>query len=335
MERTISYLIPADADGLRVEQYLKRQGYSRQSIIQLKKLPDGAMLNGQPVFMTERLSAGDHLVIHVLETIPSANIRPVELPLSIVYEDEDLMVVNKPALMPTHPSMHNYENTLANALAWYFAQKGQAFVFRCSNRLDRDTSGLTLIAKHAVSSAILSSMAARKEIRREYLAIVRGTPQPASGTIDVPLGRKAGSIIERTVDPVHGERAVTHYRVIAEGNGHSLIALILETGRTHQIRIHMKYLGYPLIGDYLYNPDMEYIHRQALHSYHLAFSHPITHREMEFYAPLPDDMRIPGIPSFPDRTDFFPVSGFCGSHYGTASATHTADTPADAHKKPE
>ena len=114
---------------------------------------------------------------------------------------------------------------------------------------------------------------------------------PQSGTIDAPLARKPGTIIERTVDFEHGETAVTHYRVVDERNGHSLISLRLETGRTHQIRIHMKHLGYPLIGDYLYNPDMEYMDRQALHSHRLAFAHPITRDAMEFTAPLPEDMR--------------------------------------------
>ena len=130
-----------------------------------------------------------------------------------------------------------------------------------------------------------------KGIRRQYLAIVRGCVTPASGTIAAPLGRKPGSVIERVVDFEHGESAVTHYQVLEEKNGHSLVSLKLETGRTHQIRIHMKHLGYPLIGDYLYNPDMEYITRQALHSHRLCFPHPITGKMLEFTAPLPNDMQ--------------------------------------------
>ena len=129
-----------------------------------------------------------------------------------------------------------------------------------------------------------------RKIHREYLAIVKGSVTPASGTITAPLARKPGTIIARTVDFEHGETAITHYRLVEERNGHSLVSLRLETGRTHQIRIHMKYLGYPLIGDYLYNPDMEYIGRQALHSHRLSFTHPITGEPMEFTAPLPKDM---------------------------------------------
>lgn len=180
---------------------------------------------------------------------------------------------------------------MANALAWYYKQQGKPFIFRCCNRLDRDTSGLTVVAKHLVSGSILSSMVRRHEIRREYLAIVRGSVAPPSGTIDAPLGRKDGTIIERTVDFECGERAVTYYQTVKEQNGHSLVSLRLETGRTHQIRIHMKYLGYPLIGDYLYNPDMEHIERQALHSYKLSFAHPITGEALTFTAPLPEDMQ--------------------------------------------
>lgn len=290
MERTLFYTIPEQADGQRLEQFLRLQGYSRQNMIELKKHKNGALLNGAPVFMTHIVHSGDQLQIRIVDETSSEKILPVELPLDILYEDEDLLVVNKPAGMPTHPSMNNYDNTLANALAWYFTQQGQTFIFRCSNRLDRDTSGLTVIAKHYLAAGILSTMATRKEIVREYLAIVRGMVTPSEGTICAPLGRKAGSIIERTVDYDHGEPAITHYRVLSYNNGHSLVALQLETGRTHQIRIHLKHLGYPLIGDYLYNPDTEHISRQALHCHHIAFCHPITGELMEFTAPLPEDM---------------------------------------------
>ena len=205
------------------------------------------------------------------------------------------MVINKPAGMPIHPSMNNYYNSLANALAYYFEQQNCPFVFRCINRLDRDTSGLTIVAKHYVSAGMLSAMIANKAtsgITREYLAIAKGSVRPLEGTITAPLGRKEGSIIERTVDFENGESAVTHYRVLDEKNGHSLVSLILETGRTHQIRIHMKHLGYPLIGDYLYNPDMERIQRQALHAWKLIFRHPITGEILSFTAPLPKDMAM-------------------------------------------
>ena len=290
MERIIEYKITKNADRLRVEQYLRRIGYSRQNLTQLKKMPESILINGIWSYMRTLLHCGDALTVHIRETESSPNIPPVNLPLDIVFEDEDIIVVNKPAGMPVHPSLNNYRNTLANALMYYFLQKGQPFIFRCTNRLDRDTSGLTVIAKHMVSSGILSGMTARHEIEREYLAVVRGIVSPSSGTIDAPIGRTGSSLIERKIDFERGDRAVTRYHVVKEENGHSLVSLILETGRTHQIRVHMKHLGFPLVGDYLYNPDMEYIRRQALHSCRLSFPHPITGEHMEFTADLPDDM---------------------------------------------
>ena len=290
MERIITYHIDARAGGLRTEQFLRRRGYSCQNLTQLKKMPESILINGVWSYMRTPLSAGDTLTVHIRETESSPNIPPVDLPLCIVYEDEDIIVVNKPAGMPVHPSLNNYMNSLANALMYYYQQQGKPFIFRCTNRLDRDTSGLTVVAKHMVSSGILSAMTARYKIRREYLAIVRGHVTPPSGTIDAPIGRAGTPLIERRIDFEHGERAVTHYRVVKEKNGHSLVSLVLETGRTHQIRVHMKYLGFPLVGDYLYNPDMEYIQRQALHSHSLAFRHPITGEDLKFTADLPEDM---------------------------------------------
>lgn len=291
MNRTIEYRIDNKSAGLRIEQFLKRKGYSSQNISEIKRMPESVLVNGRHSYMRDLLTDGDTLLIQICETKCSKNIPPVKLPLSIVYEDEDIIVLNKPAGMPTHPSMNNYTNSLANALAWYYQDQGKPFIFRCCNRLDRDTSGITIAAKHLVSASILSRQTLNREIRREYLAIIRGRVTPASGTIHAPLSRKPGTIIERTVDFAHGEDAVTHYQVVKEINGHSLVSLCLETGRTHQIRIHMKYLGFPLIGDYLYNPDMEYINRQALHSYKMTLSHPITGKEMKFTAKLPDDMQ--------------------------------------------
>lgn len=290
MNRVIDYIIDEADDGLRIEQYLRRKGYSGQNLAEIKRMPKSVLVNGEHYYMKQELNTGDHLSIHICETKCSEKIPPIQIPLDIVYEDEDIIVINKPAGMPIHPSLNNYTNSMANALAWYYQEQGKPFIFRCCNRLDRDTSGLTVVAKHLVSGNILSDMVRRRDIHREYLAIVRGHVSPEAGTINAPLARKPGTIIERTVDWEQGETAITHYRLVEERNGHSLVSLRLETGRTHQIRIHMKYLGYPLIGDYLYNPDMEYIGRQALHSHRLSFTHPITGKPMEFTAPLPKDM---------------------------------------------
>ena len=290
MNRNIDYIIDEDSAGLRVEQFLRRKRYSGQNLSEIKRMPKSILVNGVHYYMRQELSAGDHLQVRICETQNSEKIPPTKLPLDIIYEDEDLLVLNKPAGMPIHPSLNNYTNSIANALAYYFQSQGKPFIFRCCNRLDRDTSGLTIVSKHLVSGSILSDMTKYREVHREYLASARGSVTPSEGTIQAPLGRKEGTIIERTVDWEHGEDAVTHYKVVKEANGHSLVSLRLETGRTHQIRIHMKYLGYPLIGDYLYNPDMEYMTRQALHSHHMEFTHPITGEHMSFTAPLPEDM---------------------------------------------
>lgn len=290
MNRNIDYIIDEDSAGLRVEQFLRRKRYSGQNLSEIKRMPKSILVNGVHYYMRQELSAGDHLQVRICETQNSEKIPPTKLPLDIIYEDEDLLVLNKPAGMPIHPSLNNYTNSIANALAYYFQSQGKPFIFRCCNRLDRDTSGLTIVSKNLVSGSILSDMTKYREVHREYLAIARGSVTPSEGTIQAPLGRKEGTIIERTVDWEHGEDAVTHYKVVKEANGHSLVSLRLETGRTHQIRIHMKYLGYPLIGDYLYNPDMEYMTRQALHSHHMEFTHPITGEHMSFTAPLPEDM---------------------------------------------
>ena len=292
MNRNIDYIIDEDSAGLRVEQFLRRKRYSGQNLSEIKRMPKSILVNGVHYYMRQELSKGDHLQVRICETKNSEKIPPTNLPLDIIYEDEDLLVLNKPAGMPIHPSLNNYTNSIANALAYYFQSQGKPFIFRCCNRLDRDTSGLTIVSKHLVSGSILSDMTKYREVHREYLAIARGSVTPSEGTIQAPLGRKDGTIIERTVDWEHGEDAVTHYKVVKEANGHSLVSLRLETGRTHQIRIHMKYLGYPLIGDYLYNPDMEYMTRQALHSHHMEFTHPITGEHMSFTAPLPEDMAL-------------------------------------------
>ena len=291
MNRTINYQIDKTAAGLRVEQFLKRKGYSSQNISSIKHMPESILVNGVHYYMRQELAEGDSLSVRISETKCSDKIPPVELPLDIVYEDEDIIVLNKPAGMPIHPSLNNYYNTMANALAWYYQEQDKPFIFRCCNRLDRDTSGLTVVAKHLVSAGILSSMTGRREVHREYPAIASGHVTPEAGTISAPLGRKPGTIIERMVDWDNGETAITHYHVVKTTRHYSLVALKLETGRTHQIRIHMKHLGYPLIGDYLYNPDIRHISRQALHSHKLSFCHPITGEMMSFTAPLPDDMQ--------------------------------------------
>ncbi|MFR6469720.1 MAG: RluA family pseudouridine synthase [Lachnospiraceae bacterium] len=290
MERIFEYQIAAAEEGRKIGDFLREKGYSRHLLRQLKETEDGLLRNAQPTFTTVALKAGDRIRVRLLEKAEGSEaIMPAPLPFEIVYEDEDLLVVNKPADMPIHPSFQNHGNTLADALTWHYQQHGEDFVYRCINRLDRDTTGLLIVAKHLLSASILSDMVGKREIHREYLAIVKGIP-PENGTISAPIGRKKGSAILREVNFETGEPAVTHFARLEIRNGLSLVSLKLETGRTHQIRVHMGYIGCPLIGDYLYYPECSRISRQALHSHRLSFLHPITGKALSFTAPLPEDM---------------------------------------------
>ncbi len=275
---------------MRILDFLKRKGYSHQLITLLKKTTCGIQRNHVWAYVNESLVAGDCLTILIEETDSSKNILPVAHPLSIVYEDEDILVIDKDAHMPIHPSLHHYENTLANAVVSYLSD--DTFTFRCMNRLDRDTTGLTIIAKNLLAAAVLGQQIKSRSLHRTYRAICTGATLP-SGTIDAPIARVDGSTIERMVDYEKGEAAITHYRTLAYDTDKklSLVELQLETGRTHQIRVHMKHIGHPLIGDFLYHPDMEYMARQALHSCALDFVHPITGQKMHLTSPLPRDMK--------------------------------------------
>lgn len=298
MDRTIIYKITEQSEGMTVRQLLKKCGYSHRILAHLKHTEMGICVDGDAVYMNHPLSKGEQLTVHFTEGSSSVHVIPVPLPLTIIYEDEDLIVVNKPAGMPVHPSLNNYGNSLANAAAYYYSEQGLPFVFRCVNRLDRDTSGLTVLAKNMLSAAILSDMVKRKVLKRQYLAVAEGITEQ-SGTIDAPLSRKEGSVLERRVDFENGETAVTHYERLSvftisgesDNRNYSFLKILLETGRTHQIRVHLRHIGHPLPGDFLYNPDYSIIKRQALHSACLSFPHPITGKALHFEAPLPEDMR--------------------------------------------
>lgn len=290
MRRILNYTIPVEYNKHTLLSFLKDKQYSSQIITHLKRTENGILLNGKWAYVRDLLHTNDTLTIQLIEGEGSENIVATNLPLDIMYEDEDILIINKAADTPIHPSQGNYNNTLANAVAYYYEQKGEAFTYRCINRLDRDTTGLLIVAKHMYSASLLSDMVQGKEIHREYLAIATGeTPQ--EGTIIAPIGRVDGSTIERHIDEEHGDYACTHYKRLAYKDGYSLVSLKLDTGRTHQIRVHMKHIGHPLPGDFLYNPDYSVIERQALHSHRLEFLHPITGKKMEFVAKLPEDMK--------------------------------------------
>lgn len=288
----MTYLIQQQDIQKTVEQFLLSNGYSAALIRRLRHTEQSILKNGSPVYTTYRLDEGDSLTVTLPEEHGSENIVPVPMDLDIRYEDRDLLVVNKAAGVPIHPSQGNHDNTLANGIAWYLGEKGEAATYRAINRLDRDTTGLLILARHALSACMLSEMVRTHAIRRCYLAAASGLVPP-EGVIDAPIARTCDSTIERCVDFERGDSARTHYRTLYYNRDTdcSLVELRLETGRTHQIRVHMKHIGHPLPGDFLYNPDYRLIGRQALHSWQLDFIHPIKKEPLHFKAPLPEDMR--------------------------------------------
>ncbi|RGD67915.1 MULTISPECIES: RluA family pseudouridine synthase [Hungatella] len=292
MKTTMTYLIQQQDIQKTVEQFLLSNGYSAALIRRLRHTEQSILKNGSPVYTTYRLDEGDSLTVTLPEEHGSENIVPVPMDLDIRYEDRDLLVVNKAAGVPIHPSQGNHDNTLANGIAWYLREKGEVATYRAINRLDRDTTGLLILARHALSACMLSEMVRTHAIRRCYLAAASGLVPP-EGVIDAPIARTCDSTIERCVDFERGDSARTHYRTLCYNRDTdcSLVELRLETGRTHQIRVHMKHIGHPLPGDFLYNPDYRLIGRQALHSWQLDFIHPIKKEPLHFEAPLPEDMR--------------------------------------------
>lgn len=314
MKHTFDYPIDNDHAGMTVEQFLRSRGYSRHLIVDLKKTSAGLTIGGDHIYVTHRLAGGEVLSVELPADVSSETIVPTAMELTIVYEDDHILVIDKASDTPIHPSQGNYSNTLANGIAWYFKNKGEPFVYRVINRLDRDTTGLLILAKHALSACILSEMVRERKIGRTYLAAVNGdirqlaavrdVPSPAvrgltvtdgyAFTVSAPIARVDGSTIERRVDFENGEYACTRFEFLSyrKETDTSLIRLRLETGRTHQIRVHMKYLGFPLPGDFLYNPDYRFIGRQSLHSRELEFQHPITKEPLAFTAAVPQDMVI-------------------------------------------
>lgn len=290
MKRVLQCIVTDEFDDHRLDTFLRSKYQMSGSLIKdLKRAEDGLIVNGHPARTTDLLRAGDSVIITLYDHA-SENIVPVKLGFKIVYEDEDILIVSKPAGMPTHTSQGNFLNTLSNAVMHHYAQNGEEHVFRAVNRLDKDTSGLMCIAKNKYSHARLCADLTTKSVKRSYLAIVCANLRD-NGTIDLPIARESDSVIKRVVK-MDGARAVTHYQSIDVSGNYSLIKLTLETGRTHQIRVHMAHIGAPLLGDWLYGAeDKDLFPRHALHSHQLALIHPITGTPLEFEDPLPDDMR--------------------------------------------
>ena len=284
-----SFIISEAEDGLVLRFFLKEMlSLSHRTLAALKRRADGILLNGKHATVRAVLRKGDTVSLLLSDAHGDENgaIAPIDLPLDILYEDEHVCVCNKPSGMPTHPSFRHRDDTLANALAYYY--RGVPFVFRAVNRLDKDTSGIVLTAKTAFAAASLARAMLDGAVKKEYLAVVLGVPEE-NGEVHRPIRRKEGSVILREVCDRGGEEAHTLYTRLYTDECYSLVHVRTLTGRTHQIRVHMASEGHPLAGDTLYGGDGSFC-RAALHAYRLSFPHPLTKQTVTVTAPLPHDL---------------------------------------------
>ena len=293
--REIEYTV-TEADGRLTAGEIMRERLmlSSREVSRCKQFDDGVMCKGMPIRIISVLEPGEVLTVRIYEDIENSSlIIPSDEPIDIVYEDEDLILLNKKGDMVVHPSYAHYKDSLSNALAGYYKKTGQEHVMRVIGRLDRETSGLIVFAKNRYSASILSRKSERMSRRKEYLALCSGIFDEKEGTVDAPIERIPGQRMIREVRD-DGKRAITHYKVEKEFQDFSLVRLKLDTGRTHQIRVHMSYLGHPLLGDNLYGKDIQDnkgLTRAALHACHLEFEQPITGEKLSFEAKIPDDMK--------------------------------------------
>lgn len=281
--REIRFSVPKQYDGVTLRGFLRSfVKLSARQTAKLKRQPGGIRRNGGPVIAPDLLHTGDSIVLTFQDD--DMFILPAPLALSVIYEDEDLLIVDKPPFMPMYPCPGHNNDSLANAVAFLQVSKGSDYAFRPVYRLDRDTTGLVLLAKNSYAASRLSG-----NVRKTYLAVCEGY-LVGSGRIDRPIGLKPGHSIQRAVVS-EGQRAVTRWRSLFAGKRHSLVAVRLKTGRTHQIRVHFSAAGYPLAGDDMYGGSLDFIGRQALHCAKISFLHPVTGKKMRFSSPLPKDMK--------------------------------------------
>lgn len=274
---------------LNVKDVLKNYfGISSRLLLKLKK-NNSVYLNNFICNLNDLVSVGDTVSFCLNYEEDNSNIVATNIPLNIVYEDECLLIINKPPNIAIHPSMLHYDNSLSNGVKYYFNLIGLHKKIRPVNRLDRNTSGLVIFAKNEYVQEFLIKEMQSKTFSKEYLAILEGTLDKKQGTINAPIARKKDSIIERCIDN-SGDNSITHYKVLKEFDNFSLVNFKLETGRTHQIRVHSSYIGHPILGDDLYGNKSNLINRQALHSYKISFIHPKTRRKMHFEINMPQDM---------------------------------------------
>lgn len=282
--RTITETVSTEYDGRTVNDYLRHKlGCSGTLIKALKRQENGLLLNGRHVRTVDKLHAGDQLTVTLPEKGGFAH-ESVPMELCVVYQDADILALDKPPGLPVHRSARHNSDTLANGVAYYFKKQGVNVPFRAVNRLDRDTSGLVLLGLNTFAAARLA-----QGVQKVYYAVVDGVYE-GSGTIDLPIRRQNVSLIVREVGD-GGQNAVTHWESLGVFHGLSLLKIHLETGRTHQIRVHFNHLGTPVLGDTLYSNGDPRIPRQALHCGEMSFIHPVTGETVALSAPLPQDIK--------------------------------------------
>lgn len=280
-------IINVNVDGISLREYLENKyGFSSKLLAKLEK-DSKILLNGRSVKIKKRIFIGDEIVVEFLNE--TDEYEKVDLPIEIIYEDKDLLVLNKKPFRVVHPTKRHQNDTTANAVSCYFEKKGVKRKVRFVNRLDMNTTGVLVIAKNPYSHNIISQDMRKDKVDKEYLAVVDGILKEKNGRIIEKIAR----IDENIRREVHesGKDCTTLYKVVREKNNLSLLSIKLETGRTHQIRVHFEYYGFPVLGDELYGKKTEIISRQALHCSRMAFRHPRTGKMMEFIAQLPDDMK--------------------------------------------
>ncbi|MBE6823974.1 MAG: RluA family pseudouridine synthase [Ruminococcaceae bacterium] len=281
-EKTILFTVPSECDKIDAKTFLRRHcNISARTLSKLKRTKLGITRNNELLKTTDILNVGDVVMIAMPDDVNE--IKQVQGELDILFEDEYVMVVNKPSMMPVHPTKIHQEDTLANIVAYYMHKKGEHYTFRAINRLDRDTSGCLLIAKDRYTAHSLPA-----SVTKEYVAVCEGVIS-GSGTVIKPIKVMEGRSIQRVVAD-DGAHSVTHYYPVSVSNNHTLTRFVLETGRTHQIRCHMSSIGHPLAGDDMYGGSLKFISRQALHCHKIGFIHPITKEQIQIVSDMPYDI---------------------------------------------
>ena len=287
----LSIPVNNDDNFSNLKELLKVYFYISDRLLLKLKQNNKILVNGKIANIHNSLNCGDLVEIIIDFEEDNSNIIPVKMDLNILYKDDALLIINKPAGIPVHPSMDHFTDSLSNGVRFYFDSIGLKKKIRPVNRLDRNTSGIVIFAKNEYIQECLVRQMKAGLFEKEYIAICEGKFEHEEAIINAPIGRKENSIIERCVR-VDGDTAITEYKVLKynETSNYSIVKCNLKTGRTHQIRVHMSYIGHPILGDTLYGNSSNLIQRQALHSYKVKFIHPISRKEVTFSAELPSDM---------------------------------------------